>query len=400
MSVNGNSASAIRWKPLLICPNADLSQKLSTAWHAVANTEPLVESPRYLEGQALRDLVGGHAVTLCFLDVGSDRARGIGLVRELRELGIPVVALHTGNDPDLILSCLRQGAAEFLYPPFGSEQFEQALARLAKRAQVAMAQARTGGEVYCLMRGKAGSGNTTLACNLAFQLQALNFQRVLLGDLDPLTGTIAFLLKLNSNYSFVHALTNASRLDETLWRGMVTSCRGVDVLLSPDVPADLVYEPEDITAMVSYWRGLYEFVILDIPGPHGEWGASLAKLCDELLLVTTNELPAVHATQNTLACLEYGGVSRSKIKLVVNRYNTEIGLSSEAIEAALDLKVFQHLPSDFESVQKALMEGKAIPPGTKVGKAIVELAEKLTGRTGAPKKHSLFGGLFSPFQNL
>src|SRR5579863_7430511 len=141
MSVNGNSASAIRWKPLLICPNADLSQKLSTAWHAVANTEPLVESPRYLEGQALRDLVGGHAVTLCFLDVGSDRARGIGLVRELRELGIPVVALHTGNDPDLILSCLRQGAAEFLYPPFGSEQFEQALARLAKRAQVAMAQA-------------------------------------------------------------------------------------------------------------------------------------------------------------------------------------------------------------------------------------------------------------------
>ena len=400
MSVNGNSASAIRWKPLLICPNADLSQKLSAAWHGTADAEPLVESPRYLEGQALRDLVGGHAVTLCFLDVGSDAARGIGMVRELREVGVPVVALHVANDPNLILSCLRQGAAEFLYPPFGKEQFQRALARLAKRAQVGMAQARTGGEVYCLMRGKSGSGNTTLACNLAFQLQALNFQRVLLGDLDPLTGTIAFLLKLNSNYSFVHALTNASRLDETLWRGMVTSCRGVDVLLSPDVPTDLVYEPEDITSMVNYWRGLYEFVILDIPGPHGEWGSSLAKLCDELLLVTTNELPAVHATQNTLACLEYGGVSRSKIKLVVNRYNTEIGLSSEAIEAALEMNVFQHLPSDFESVQKALMEGKAIPAGTKVGKAIVELAEKLTGRTGAPKKHSLFGGLFSAFQNL
>lgn len=360
----------------------------------------MVESPRYLEVPALRDLVGGHAVTLRFLDVGSDAERGLALVRALRELGIPVVALHTANDPNLILSCLRQGAAEFLYPPFGREQFQQALSRLAKRAQAAMAQARTGGEVYCLMRGKSGSGNTTLACNLVFQLQALNSQRVLLADLDPLTGTISFLLKLNSNYSFVHALTNASRLDETLWRGMVTCCRGVDVLLSPETPADLVYEPEDITAMVSYWRRLYEFVILDIPGPHGEWGLSLAKFCDELLLVTTNELPAVHATQNTLACLEYGGVNRSKIKLVVNRYNTEIGLSSESIEAALDLKVFQHLPSDFESVQKALMEGKPIPPGTKVGKAIAELAEKLTGRTGAPKKHSLFGGLFSAFQSL
>jgi len=399
MSANGQTAP-IRWKPLLICPNADLSQKVSAAWHSLEEAEPLVESPRYLEGQALRDLAGGHAVTLCYLDVGTDTERGLGLVRALRELGIPVVALHTANDPDLILSCLRQGAAEFLFPPFSNQQFQQALARLAKRVQVAMAQGRTGGEIYCLMRGKSGSGNTTLACNLAFQLNALNFQRVLLADLDPLTGTVAFLLKLNSNYNFVHALTNANRLDETLWRGMVTSCRGVDVLLSPDVPADLVYEPEDITALANYWRGLYEFVILDIPGPHGEWGTSLAKLCDELLLITTNELPAIHATQNTLACLEQGGVNRSKIKLVVNRYNTEIGLSSEAIEAALELKVFEYLPSDYESVQKALMEGKPIPPGTKVGKAIVELAEKLTGRTGAHKKHSLFGGLFSAFQSL
>ncbi len=400
MATNGHHSSGIRWKPLLICPNADLSQRVTKAWRSQPDADTLVESPQYLEASALRDLIGGHAVTLCLLDVGTETARGLSQLRALREMGIPVVALHTMNAPDLILSCLRQGAAEFLFPPFGGEQIQEALTRVAKRAQIAMAQARTGGEVYCLMRGKSGSGNTTLACNLAFQLQMLNCQRVLLGDLDPLTGTIAFLLKLNSSYSFVHALTNANRLDETLWRGMVTPCRGVDVLLSPDMPADLVYEAEDITAMISFWRGLYEFVILDIPGPHGEWGPLLAKLCDELLLVTTNEIPAVHATQNTLACLEYSGVSRSKIKLVVNRYNEEIGLSSEAIEAALELQVFQHLPSDFESVQKALMEGKAIPAGTKVGKAIAELAEKLTGRTGTPKKHSLFGGLFSAFQNL
>ena len=399
MSANGHNAASILWKPLLMCPNADLSKRLSAAWHAGVKGEPIVESPRYLQVPALRDLAGAHEVNLCFLDVG-DGEHAMVLLRALRDMGIPVVALHTANDPELILNCLRQGAAEFLFPPFGPEQIQQALARLTKRAQVAMSQARTGGEVYCLMRGKSGSGNTTLACNLAFQLQALNSQRVLLADLDPLTGTIAFLLKLNPNYSFVHALTNASRLDENLWRGMVTTSRGVDVLLSPDTPADLVYEPEDITAMVTYWRHHYEFVILDIPGPQNEWGLMLAKLCDELLLVTTNEVPAVHATQNTLACLEYGGLSRSKIKLVVNRYNTEIGLSSEAIEAALDLNVFQYLPSDFESVQKALMEGKPIPPGTRVGKAIAELATRLTGRTTAPKKHSLFGGLFSVFQSF
>jgi pilus assembly protein CpaE len=396
MSANG--PGAITWKPLLICPNADLSHRLSATWRAMGEPEAIVESPRYVDCAALRDLAGGHGVTLCFVDVGTDSEMGLGLVHELRDLGIPVVALHTGNDADLILRCLRQGAAEFLFLPFSPEQLRLALDRLAKRAQAAMAQAHSGGEVYCLMRGKSGCGNTTLACNLAFQLQALNFRKVLLGDLDPLTGTIAFLLKLNSNYNFVHTLTNASRMDEALWRGMVTTSHGVDVLLSPETPADLVYDHEDVAAMVRFWRQIYEFVILDIPGPHDEWGLSLAKLCDELILVTTNELPAVHATQNTLAYLDHRGISRAKIKLVVNRYNTDIGLSSESIEAALDLKIFQHLPSDFESVQKALMEGKPIPSGTKVGKSITELAEKLTGRTIATKKHSLFGGLFSVFQ--
>ena len=396
MSLNGT----IPWKPLLISPQADLSHKLSAVWRSIAEPERIVESPRYVDSAALTNLIGGHGITLCFLDVGSDRERALSLIGTLRQLGIPAVALHTANDPDLILSCLRQGAAEFLYLPFSTPQFRAALERLAKRAQVAMSQARSGAEVYGLMRGKSGSGNTTIACNLAFQLQALNSRKVLLADLDPLTGTIAFLLKLNSNYSFVHNLANSSRMDENLWRGMVTSCQGIDVLLSPEIPVDLVYEPEDVAAMVHYWRQFYEFVVLDIPSPHSEWGVSLAKLCDELLLVTTNELPAIHATQNTLACLDYQGISRSKVKLVVNRYNTDIGLSSESIETAFDLKVFQHLPSDFESVQRALMEGKFIPSSTKVGKSIAELAEKLTGRTSTPRKHSLFGGLFSVFQTL
>jgi len=398
MSANGTPANS--WKPLLICPNADLSRKLAEVWRLADEREPMVESPRYVGQSALRELVAGHASTLCFLDVASDREVALGLVRELRDLGIPAVALHTGNDPDLILSCLRQGAAEFLHLPFSPEQLGAALDRLTRRAHAAMAPARTGGEVYCLMRGKSGSGSTTLACNLAFQLQALNFKKVLLADLDPLTGTIAFLLKLNSNYSFVHAIANSSRMDEALWRGLVTPCHGVDVLLSPESPVDLVYEPEDLAGMVNYWRQLYEFVILDIPGPYREWGLALAKLSDELLLVTTNELPAVHATQNCLARLKHHGISQSKIKLVVNRYNTDIGLSNQAIETALDLQVFQHVPSDFEALQKALMEGKPVPPGTKVGKAIAELAEHLTGRKRAPKKQSLFGGLFSIFETL
>ena len=286
----------------------------------------------------------------------------LDLITGLRDLGSRWWRCTLINDPELILSCLRQGAAEFLYLPFNKEQIQRDHGPAGEARSNRFGSTPLGWHRLLPDARQIGMREYHHRLQSGISTAGAQFSaKVLLADLDPLTGTIAFLLKLNSAYSFVHALAHSSRMDEALWNGMVTPCRGVDVLLSPEIPADLVYEPADVPAMVSYWRQLYEYSILDIPGPYSEWGLSSPELCDELLLVTTNELPAVHATQNTLARLEDQGVNKSKIKLIVNRYNTEIGLSSEAIETALDLKVFQHLPSDFESVQKALIEGKAIP---------------------------------------
>jgi hypothetical protein len=44
MSADG--PGAITWKPLLICPNADLSHRLSVTWRAMGEPEAIVESPR------------------------------------------------------------------------------------------------------------------------------------------------------------------------------------------------------------------------------------------------------------------------------------------------------------------------------------------------------------------
>ena len=116
-------------------------------------------------------------------------------------------------------------------------------------------------------------------------------------------------------------------------------------------------------------------------------------------MVTTNELPAVLATQNALAYLERNGVHRGKVKPIVNRYNTDVGLDQEAIETALDLPVFHVLPSDYQCIQKALLDGHTIPSNTRVGKSITELAERVAGRKpAASRKPSLLSGLFSIFE--
>ena len=75
---------------------------------------------------------------------------------------------------------------------------------------------------------------------------------------------------------------------------------------------------------------------------------------NELLLVTTNELPALQAAQRALSYLDTNRVGRWKIRLVVNRYLRDVGLSREVIGTALHAEVFETLPSDYEAVQKSL----------------------------------------------
>lgn len=356
---------------------------------------PALNLSGYASRPMLFEALARHSPNLCFLDVGSEPATAIRYLADLSQKHIPVVALHTVKDANLIMNCLRRGASEFLAPPFDAAEICAALERIGKRSAQLRPSGPAEGKVYCFMPGKGACGSTTIAAGLAFELRRRSPGKVLLADLDPLTGTIAFQLKLKSHYSFVHALSNSSRMDADLWNGMVIPCRGVDVLLSPENPVDLVNEAQDLPAIVDYWRESYETIILDTPGAYRQWGVSLATLCDELMVVTTNELPAIRATGNALAYMNRNGVDLSKVKLIVNRYNIDLGLDQTAIEAALHMPVFQFLPSDYEGVQKAMMQGKTAPGGSKVGKGIAALAEALTGQMAERKKQSMFSGWFS-----
>ena len=340
---------------------------------------------------------------LVFLDAGSDRDQALHLLGESAHwgTGASVLAMLSANDPDLILRCLRAGADDFLLQPFTADQLETALAKLSRlQAAPETAAGSEQAKILVVMPAKGACGATTVACNLAFQWKRLGARRILLADLDPLAGTLSFLLKIKSIYSFQDALNRAHELDADLWDAMVTNVSGVDVLLAPEMMAEGAQELRDPSPILDYAKHAYDVVVIDAGGVYGEWNLNQARQATELLLVTTNELPALQAAQRALSYLDTNRIGRWKIRLVVNRYLRDVGLSREVIGTALHTEVFDSLPSDYESVQKALMEGKPIPAGTPFGKGIMQLADRLGGRGsegGIKKTGSSLGGLFGLF---
>lgn len=373
------SKSFGQWKILVIAPNEQILEQLQPLIEEHLPFSTVVALREYPTRAVLSEVFADQGTNLCFVDAFSNRDWAQALLNDLSMLDarMPLIALHADNDPDYILRTLRVGATEVLMRPVTSDQFCAAMERIC-----ALTRGRTGelGRILMVAPAKGACGATTVACNIAPQLAKMSGKRVLLCDLDPLTGTVSFQLKLKSMYSFLDAISRVQGMDEDIWRGMVLNTRGIDVLLAPEKPVHGAEELRETGAMLEFARTLYDLIVLDTNGPYGQWNVALARQCDELLLVTTNELPSLQAAQRALAYLDRSRVDRAKIKVIVNRYNKDLGLSREVIEAALQCDVTHLLPSDYDGVQRALVDGKLLAPACDLGREFHRMTARLLGK--------------------
>jgi pilus assembly protein CpaE len=384
------------WKALFICPNQKIIRDLAPLLRKHLPTFSGHDLNAYPQRHQLAEVVLKETPNLCLLEIGEPPDAGLALIPDLLRVDakLPIIVVLPSNDPELVLRCLRQGASDFLIPPFTSEQVEGALQKIAR---LQPNRASTAGRVYCIMPAKGGCGASTIASNLAYQMKR-GEKRILLADLDPLAGTLSFLLKIKSAYSFMDALARSHDIDADLWKAVVTTRQGVDVMLSPEVMTEGMSELKDASSIIEYARGTYDLVVLDTGGVYGDWNLSQAQLADEILLVTTNELTALQAVQRALGYLDANNIGRHKLRLIVNRYDRHTGLSKDVIGTALHTDIFHIMPSDYEAIQKSLMEGRPLGPATSFGKSVIGLADRLGGTSEAPnKKNSSLSGLLSLF---
>lgn len=323
------------------------------------------------------DVVLRHQPEVCFIDVGSSD-QALALVHELAGADVPVAALHLNNDSDLILRSFRSGASEFLFAPIAEVDVIEAFERLLRKSGSNSPNSKPG-KIWTVMPAKPNFGATTISCNLAVRIRQLLRRPVLLADMDPLLGSVSFALKLKSAFSFVDMVNRGSQIDKDLWRKIIVPYQDVDVLPGPEIPRFETLSSSGLPAFLQFVRLNYSAVLLDSPGPLSDWHLSVARSADEVLLVTTNELAAVHASSRAIQLLERAGTERSRIRLIVNRYDKDNGLLQEAIETALKFEVFWKLPNDYVPVQKSLLDGKMVTSNCRLGESMEGLAQHLTG---------------------
>jgi pilus assembly protein CpaE len=374
---------------LLLGGNDALEADLKMALRDVCQVVPL-NVPAELIADEYRRLSPGAAIVV----VSAQTPQRFGLIYNIVAAGGVVIVVSPTKDPELILRAMRAGAREFVLESDHEEL------KLAVRSQAQVTEQADGnGSVVTIFGAKGGVGCTTIASNLAGALQAAG-ARVCLIDLDFHLGDVLSFMDVAGNYSITDVLQNMGRLDrELLESSMMRHPSGVNVLAQSGKMEEAEHiKGTDIGNLLNFLRKHYNYVLLD--GVKGFDEISLAALdgSQHVLMVLTQDVPAVRNGQRCLELFGRLGYDQTKVKLILNRYQKSSKITLDVVAETLRVPVSHAIANDFVSVIDAINRGLLLrdaAPRARLTQDIQSLTMLVAGsrRDQAPRK-SFLGGLF------
>ena len=324
---------------------------------------------------------------LIILDLADDPELGIKLAHFLSESspGQRFVAAGPHLAPELLLSAMRAGVADYLPRPVTHEAFQTAVERvrqlLGGSGKDTQKQA---GQLYAFYSAKGGAGTTTVATNFGVVLHKLTGKRTLIVDLDLELGEIALLLGVQPRFNFVDMVQNYHRMDAELLASYIERHEsGVHLLSAPYQPEKAeVVTGDEIRKILHFLRKHYEYVVVDTAKSFAPATLAAFEQADLAFIVTNVDLASLRNIQRGLPLLRrMMGRSADHIRLIVNRYNAASDISLKDVEHTIGLKVYRTLSNDYDGVSRSINTGKPIVlnGNSKYGIDIQALGRDVTG---------------------
>lgn len=332
---------------------------------------------------------------IVLLEVAAVESRLADAMREIRNAHsrARIVAVHPTLDPIYILSAMRAGAHEFAHAPW-SEHLKATIDRVSVPGDFEDRHVRHG-KVIGFLSAKGGCGATTLACHVAVSLHEQTAKRVLLADLDLVTGMVGFIMKTRSEYSILDAVENLGRLDESLWKALVVETKpGLHVIPAPALFShDQFPVGEDLRLLLRFMRAHYDWVVLDLGRSLNTIVSELYEEIDQILVTSVLEVTALHGLKTIIRRLTDCSQNLDRLLLVINRAPKTMEMSRDELARILGRPLYAILPNDYQNLYRSYSSGNLLMPNNRLAFELSELAAKLADLQPrkAPKKFSFFG---------
>ncbi|PKM82420.1 MAG: histidine kinase [Firmicutes bacterium HGW-Firmicutes-14] len=325
-----------------------------------------------------------------------------------------IIIMSVQGEQEYLKKAMVAGAREYMVKPFSTDELVDTIRKVydfeqKRRVQLSepsiVRELQRDPQVVAIFSTKGGVGRTTIATNLAVSLAEETRQRVVIIDLDLQFGDVAVLLNVVPKRTITELIQDINQMDPELMESyLITHPTGVKVLPCPTRPeyAELITGAH-VEKILGILKQSYDYIIIDTPPLFHETTLTALDLCHQILLIVSLDLPTIKNVKLGLEVLDSLHL-KGKVKLVLNRSSSDIGIKVEDMEESLGLKVVSHIPSDGRTVISSVNKGNPFvtaSPNTRITESIRELAHmimqgeaKSQPEPRAEVKKGLFGKLF------
>ncbi len=329
------------------------------------------------------ELAGSLTPDIVIMDINMPDMDGIAATEQLARTAptAAVIMMSVQGEADYLRRSMLAGAREFLVKPFSSDELTASIRQVhmrerekLSRMSVAIPAAGTGksgepseadasaGTVVAVFSPKGGVGRTTVAVNLAVAAATELGKKVVVVDGSFQFGDVGVLLNLNpknkSIADLVPELEQAGNEVESIDTFVINHSAGIRVLLAPPTPemADLI-TPSGIRRVIEALRKTHDLVVVDCTAYFNETTIAILDSADVILTMLSLEITSIKNMRLFLEVADQLGYEGGKIRLVLNRADSALGIRVADVEQSIGRKVDETIVSDGRSVVYALNRG-------------------------------------------
>lgn len=344
------------------------------------------------------------------MDINMPDIDGITATEEIRQKSphVQVVILSVQGDQNYMRRAMLAGARDFLTkPPMGDELIsairragEMAHAERLKGAKqlhggssaaggsasMASFAPPSRGKIITIYSPKGGTGVTTIAVNLAITLNNEDTRAVLV-DANLQFGDVAVFLNEQGKNTILELAPRVDELESDVVEDILIKheASGVRILAAPQRPelAEKV-SADQFSKVLQFLQGMYAYVVVDTSPILTDVILATLDISDVIVLVTTQEIPAIKNSRLVLDLMTTMGVNKDRIVFAMNRYDKRIAITPDRISENLKHEVSVSIPLDekvvITSVNRGvpfMLDNNKLQP---VGRGIFSLAEVVRAR--------------------
>ncbi|MDQ8036059.1 MAG: pilus assembly protein [Pedobacter sp.] len=355
----------------------------------------------HAEKRALSDvtaLINIASASIVFVSLArSNLAQGTAFIEGLLA-GKPmlaVIAVGDGLDNDVVLAAMRAGARDYITFGARSSEVMDMVRRVSERLPASSNAAVEQGQMLVMASPRPDTEAAFLLINMAVALQEEKPEAsVLLLDLGMPHGDVMALLDMQASFSFVDAMRNLKRIDQTLIESAFPRHRsGIRILSLPAEGLDLDnISTAELFLLLGSLRGHFSHILVNACGVADEhFLALLIGNASSVVFLVEQTIVSCKQTLELMKKLERDSVPCENPLLVVDHYYPEISPDRSEIENSFGIKVAAVIPAAPETRLRVSNLGKTIfelAPKDFLAQKLRQLAGELL-RTGTARKPSV-----------